>query len=144
MEMGTLRNWNWSANKSKCLEFHLWLEFLGYRCDEVQQRNYRLDKRGTSGKIMTLNICLHPRSKVARLYMKWKKDYNDKVLHILSDKTFYRQVTHNLPTSILHEVQSLIGHLHIKGRIDDKTHTRLTQQPTHDSSIVQITKSKQT
>ena len=33
--------------KYKCWEFHLWLEC--YRCDEVQWRNYRLDKRGTSG-----------------------------------------------------------------------------------------------
>ena len=24
---------------------YLWLECLGYSCDEVQQRNYRLDKR---------------------------------------------------------------------------------------------------
>ena len=35
-------------------------------------------------------------------------------------------MTHNLTTSILHEVQSLIDHLHIKGRIDDKTHTFLS------------------
>ena len=31
------------------------------------------------------------------------------------------KMTHNHTTSILHEVQSLIDHLHIKGRIDDKT-----------------------
>ena len=48
-------------------------------CDEVQRTNYRLDKRGTSGhmhrktrKIMKQNRCLHPRSSVARLYMKQK------------------------------------------------------------------------
>ena len=35
-------------------------------------------------------------------------------------------MTHNLTTSIPHEVQSLIDHLHIKGRIDDKTHTVLS------------------
>ena len=28
---------------------NLWHECLGYSCDEVQWRNYRLDKRGTSG-----------------------------------------------------------------------------------------------
>ena len=55
-----------------------------------------------------------------------KQDYNDKVLHILSDKIIYRRITHNLTTSILHEVQSLIDHLHIKGIIDDKTHTFLS------------------
>ena len=27
----------------------IWLECLGYRCDEVQQKNYRLGKRRTSG-----------------------------------------------------------------------------------------------
>ena len=47
----------------------------GYRCDEVQWKNYRLEKRGTSGhgpeKIM--NCCFHPRNSVARLYMKWKE-----------------------------------------------------------------------
>ena len=30
-------------------KFHLWHECLSYRCDKVQWRNYRLDKRGTSG-----------------------------------------------------------------------------------------------
>ena len=34
--------------KSKYWEFHLLLECLVYGCDEVQRRNYRLDKRGTS------------------------------------------------------------------------------------------------
>ena len=48
-------------------------------CDEVQWRNYSLDKRGTSGmdrrtrKIITLNRCLYSRSSVARLYMKRKE-----------------------------------------------------------------------
>ena len=28
-------------------------------------------------KIMTLNKCLHPRSSVARLYMKWKESKED-------------------------------------------------------------------
>ena len=35
-------------------------------------------------------------------------------------------MTHNLTTSIIHEVQSLINHLHIKGRIHDKTHAFLS------------------
>ena len=35
-------------------------------------------------------------------------------------------MTHNLTTSIIHEVQSLINHLHIKGRIDYKTRAFLS------------------
>ena len=31
-------------------EFHLWHECMGDRCDQVQQRNHRLDKRGNSGQ----------------------------------------------------------------------------------------------
>ena len=55
-------------------------ECFGYRCDKVQQRNYRLDnkeelqeKDRKTRKIMTFNRCLHPRSSVARLYMKQKE-----------------------------------------------------------------------
>ena len=54
------------------LGIYLCNECLGCRCDEVQWRNYGLDKRGAS-KIMTLNRCLHQRSSVARLYMKQKE-----------------------------------------------------------------------
>ena len=31
------------------LGIHFWHECLGYRCDEVQHMNYRLDKRDTLG-----------------------------------------------------------------------------------------------
>ena len=72
------------------------------------------------------NIIIKPADKGGATVVLNKQDYNDKVLHILSDKTFYRQMTHNLTTSILHKVQSLIEHLHIKGIIDDKTHTFLS------------------
>ena len=40
--------------KSKCWEFHLWHECVGYRCDDVQWR--------------------HPRSSVVRIYMKRKEE----------------------------------------------------------------------
>ena len=70
------------------------------------------------------NIIIKPADKGGATVVLNKQDYNDKVLHILSDKTFYRQRTHN--HTILHEVQSLIDHLHIKGRTDDKIHAFLS------------------
>ena len=58
-------------------------------------------------------IIIKPADKGGATVVLNKQDYNDKVLHILSDKTFYRQMTHSHTTSILHELQSLIDILHI-------------------------------
>ena len=57
------------------------------------------------------NIIIKPADKGGSTVVLNKPDYKDKVLHILSDKTFYRQMTYNL-TSIPHEVQSLIDQIY--------------------------------
>ena len=73
-----------------------------------------------------------------------KHDYNDKVLHILSDKTFYRQKTHSHTTSILHEVQSLINQLHTKRNNWRQDLRHFSIKKHEDSSILRITKNTQT
>ena len=50
-------------------------------------------------------------------------DYHKKVLQILTDKNFCKQMTHNNIPTVRQEIQSLIDYPRIKGTIDDKTFT---------------------
>ena len=71
------------------------------------------------------DIIIKPADKGATVVLN-TNDYHHKVLQILTDKTFYKQMTHNHIPTVQQEVQALIDYLHVKGTIDDRTFTFLS------------------
>ena len=67
------------------------------------------------------NLIIKPADKGGATVVLNTHDYHHKVLQILTNKTFYKQMTHNHIHTVRQEVQSLIDYLHIKGTIDDRT-----------------------